>query len=198
MSTEAPVTDAARTAPEEATCLGCGYALRGLRARACPECGRAFDPADPLSMRTSQRIDRALRRALFWAPMSAAIATLVVLMLVLLMTRHLNALWLAAAVLLAAFIRRRARLSLLAGAPEPNPLTEGAARVGGWLLAGFVLLVAGGGFHFTQCPHGTLFGVGPVGIAHSTVGGPCRNRVPIQRTWNVTGNWYLFTANDRL
>ena len=28
-------------------CLGCGYDLRDLNQPACPECGRAFDPANP-------------------------------------------------------------------------------------------------------------------------------------------------------
>jgi hypothetical protein len=28
-------------------CLGCGYDHRGSPAGPCPECGRAFDPADP-------------------------------------------------------------------------------------------------------------------------------------------------------
>ncbi len=32
--------------PSTAVCLGCGYALRGLPEAVCPECGRAFDPAD--------------------------------------------------------------------------------------------------------------------------------------------------------
>ncbi len=35
------------TIPETAVCLGCGYALRDLPEPRCPECGRAFDPADP-------------------------------------------------------------------------------------------------------------------------------------------------------
>ncbi len=30
-------------------CRDCGYALDGLRTHECPECGRAFDPADPSS-----------------------------------------------------------------------------------------------------------------------------------------------------
>ena len=33
-----------------AFCLGCGYSLRELPARRCPECGRPFDPADLRSM----------------------------------------------------------------------------------------------------------------------------------------------------
>lgn len=39
------------TPPVEARCLGCGYALRGLEGGVCPECGRPFDPADPLTYR---------------------------------------------------------------------------------------------------------------------------------------------------
>jgi len=34
------------TIPSTARCLGCGYFLRGLPTSVCPECGRAFDPAD--------------------------------------------------------------------------------------------------------------------------------------------------------
>jgi hypothetical protein len=30
-------------------CLGCGYALSGLSHDRCPECGRSFDPQDPLT-----------------------------------------------------------------------------------------------------------------------------------------------------
>lgn len=36
--------------PEDARCLGCAYALRGLTAQRCPECGREFDPADAWTM----------------------------------------------------------------------------------------------------------------------------------------------------
>jgi ribosomal protein L32 len=32
--------------PWTAVCLECGYSLRGLGHHQCPECGRAFDPAD--------------------------------------------------------------------------------------------------------------------------------------------------------
>ena len=39
MSSESPI-------PSTARCLGCGYFLRGLPTPVCPECGRAFDPAD--------------------------------------------------------------------------------------------------------------------------------------------------------
>lgn len=30
-------------------CLGCGYILEGLPEPRCPECGRAFDPHDPVT-----------------------------------------------------------------------------------------------------------------------------------------------------
>ncbi len=33
--------------PDSASCLGCGYSLRGLPEAVCPECGRAFIPDDP-------------------------------------------------------------------------------------------------------------------------------------------------------
>jgi hypothetical protein len=36
--------------PEEAKCIDCNYALRGLTDFRCPECGRPFDPERHLSM----------------------------------------------------------------------------------------------------------------------------------------------------
>lgn len=38
--------------PENAECRECGYALRGLPSKVCPECGTAFDPARPFTYRT--------------------------------------------------------------------------------------------------------------------------------------------------
>lgn len=35
--------------PSGRYCLGCGYALQGLSHRQCPECGRPFNPRDPLT-----------------------------------------------------------------------------------------------------------------------------------------------------
>lgn len=54
------------TLPDTAVCLGCGYALRGLPARVCPECGGAFDPADPSTWRDLMR-PRSSRLWLRWA-----------------------------------------------------------------------------------------------------------------------------------
>jgi hypothetical protein len=36
--------------PSNARCVGCGYSLYQLTSERCPECGRAFDPTDPVSM----------------------------------------------------------------------------------------------------------------------------------------------------
>ena len=33
--------------PRNFICINCGYPLKGLQSWTCPECGQAFDPADP-------------------------------------------------------------------------------------------------------------------------------------------------------
>jgi hypothetical protein len=38
--------------PEKATCIACGYLLRGLVVARCPECGTGFDPGDAESYAT--------------------------------------------------------------------------------------------------------------------------------------------------
>src|SRR3954447_6806615 len=45
----------------EGSCWECGYALRGLASRRCPECGRPFDPADPTTMNTGQVVGPVTR-----------------------------------------------------------------------------------------------------------------------------------------
>src|SRR5690348_1244012 len=57
--------------PDEARCLDCNYALRGLTDFRCPECGRAFDPDRPLSMNAGRPLDpiaRTLLRPMGRAP----------------------------------------------------------------------------------------------------------------------------------
>jgi hypothetical protein len=44
-----------------ATCLSCGYALRGLSSSRCPECGRGFDRDNPWTMRLPYRPAAVLR-----------------------------------------------------------------------------------------------------------------------------------------
>lgn len=41
---------------EAMRCLDCDYDLRGLDVDRCPECGRSFEPNDPLSYRSRQYI----------------------------------------------------------------------------------------------------------------------------------------------
>ena len=50
--------------PDDALCLTCNYALRGLDARRCPECGRAFDPDDPMTMNVGRPLDRVAKALL--------------------------------------------------------------------------------------------------------------------------------------
>lgn len=48
-------------------CLGCGYSLIHLQENRCPECGRAFDPANPRTMDFHHaRWNRFLRRPTTW------------------------------------------------------------------------------------------------------------------------------------
>jgi hypothetical protein len=189
-----PPTPPAIAAPESATCLGCGYALRGLSSRHCPECGRAFDPADPMTMRTPERLDRALRRARWWAPLAAWVATIFVALVLAIFFRFLSPLVIVAMILIAGYVRRVARRSLLAGAVDPNAWSERGARVVTWLLCIYVMINTQQ-LYIDTCPHGTIARLGPVGVAYSRVGGPCRNTVPITRTWNVGGNWYVWVAH---
>jgi hypothetical protein len=49
--------------PDTAVCLGCGYLLRGLPKSVCPECGRAFDPADPSTYRDRAAVPKWRRWA---------------------------------------------------------------------------------------------------------------------------------------
>jgi hypothetical protein len=55
MNMRAPAPEVSPTA----TCLACGYSLRGLPSHVCPECGLRFDPANPMTFDDPQaRIER--------------------------------------------------------------------------------------------------------------------------------------------
>jgi hypothetical protein len=66
----------------DATCLSCGYALRGLASTRCPECGRDFDWDNPWTMHLPRRPAALLRwlgqspgavtRALPWIALALA------------------------------------------------------------------------------------------------------------------------------
>jgi hypothetical protein len=51
-------------------CLGCDYSLEGILAGKCPECGRAFDPADASTSRPTR--SKRLRLPIWFAVTAAA------------------------------------------------------------------------------------------------------------------------------
>lgn len=59
-----------RTVHKHAHCIDCGYCLYGQSDR-CPECGRGFDPTNPLSYSPQPS-----RRAWFDLAMTVALITL--------------------------------------------------------------------------------------------------------------------------
>jgi hypothetical protein len=71
----------------EGSCLGCGYALRGLTEPRCPECGRGFDPLDPRTFRAGRPISRLTRLILRPVGLLWVILSLIGLGLVLSATR---------------------------------------------------------------------------------------------------------------
>src|ERR1035441_10641934 len=61
--------DIAPSQAEPTFCIGCGYMLRQLPSNRCPECGRAFDPADPRTMSIGRPLrwwQRKLLRPIGW------------------------------------------------------------------------------------------------------------------------------------
>ncbi len=59
----------ARDFSEIGLCRGCRYPLRRLPQHRCPECGRAFDPYDPRTMKMARKahaIVRWMLRPLGW------------------------------------------------------------------------------------------------------------------------------------
>jgi hypothetical protein len=43
---------------------------------------------------------------------------------------------------------------------------------------------------FHRCPHGTMVGIGAIGIMYSDCGGPCHNE-PLDGGRGLRGNWYI-------
>lgn len=99
---------------ERGLCRSCNYALRGLSEPRCPECGRAFDPADPATMNLGRPLG-AVGRWLFSPPA--------------LMTR---ACWVLTAPLLAASV------------VLPNPTASLLVLSVGTFLVGFVYVMRAG------------------------------------------------------
>jgi hypothetical protein len=96
----------------------------------------------------------------------------------------------ACSVFIATLARTWVRARLIQRKPDPDQTSERLAKIA---LYGFcvVLFFFAGGLATWSCPHGSGFGVGPVGVARSAVGGPCRNHRPNLKSWHVRGNWYV-------
>lgn len=71
---EVPTTGRADM-PLSAACKGCGYLLRDLGNNVCPECGRAFDPADAATYVANPTVDRWRRRLV---RLSVAVAVILI------------------------------------------------------------------------------------------------------------------------
>src|SRR5690606_19416996 len=46
--------------PHARRCLDCDYLLQGLTESRCPECGRRFDPWDPVTTSSARRLPRRM------------------------------------------------------------------------------------------------------------------------------------------
>lgn len=181
----------------EATCLGCGYRLRGLPEPRCPECGRPFDPDDPRTMHVGwwERQQREARRRrpppTFGGNMTAAAVAATVFLIASLASdcaAFMPLLSFGTWIGIAVAWRRRRR--------EPRPgehrMPEGLASWRSRVLAlaapnVAIFVVAHPCYH--RCPHATTVTVGPFALSYSTNGGPCGN-APYGRGHRLSGNWY--------
>src|SRR3954469_11977685 len=64
----------------ELRCIGCGYALIGLTQNRCPECGREFDPHNPLT--TDSSVYRQRLSLAYWLPPVVFVAVFITMFFV--------------------------------------------------------------------------------------------------------------------
>jgi len=189
---EAVTADAA--VPNSARCLHCSYALRGLTSRRCPECGVPFDLNDPRTMCLPGRREPGWwskqrgNTAVVWA-ITAVVAEQVfeAILHPVEGERKLFVLWLA---VVSGCIARNA--ALRASDPKMEQWLNRSKRVRHALTLGSLALVLVLSTDIYQCPHGELYGICGVGVAHSTVGGPCRNRLQTLKSTHLAGDWYFW------
>ena len=88
---------------------------------------------------------------------------------------------------------RRAQVTAHPALARPRRLSRRARRAVAVTLLG-VSLASGvaASAVFYVCPHGTMVGVFGFGLAHSSVGGPCRNGVPGLEATHLFGDWYFW------
>ena len=179
---------------EQGFCLGCGYALRGLTETRCPECGRAFDPFDPRTMRVPGFPKRPPPKPL---PFAVVIVLWSVLAALLMLVGMLSSTWAMCAGALAGwigiFIAARLRI-----AKERRAAARGEPLAGTrhWRSVAVILFVLPllTGFGHQRCPHGRYYRYGPVTLFRDTQGGgPCRNYVNGTR-FEAAKGWYLIVS----
>ena len=182
----------------DARCRGCDYQLRELLLSRCPECGREFDPNDPLTFRSRRTRQIKLRRAAVaiaptasWIIVALALAGLA-LNLIDRGSAEDSRIALAVILVVSTPIRSIVR-RMLVGRPDPARRSERIFRRSVYAFA-VIYFILGGGTIAWRCPHGSAICVGHIGIAHSTNGGPCRNRLPYLKSWHVRVDLYVWVA----
>lgn len=181
-----------------ASCLGCGYSLRGLLEARCPECGQPFDPHDPSTMKVPgwrpPLPPRKPARPITFGDQMAKAALISTIYLCVWPPFGMVA-WIG---IIIAWVRRSLRVrrtiqtnTPIAGMPE-----------GTWpwrsLVLGILLLGLWIGSWRDRCPHGEYYGFGLIGIGvvRSETAGPCYNHVHGTAV-HLFGKWYLFTSGQR-
>jgi len=187
-----------------ATCRGCGYALRDLPEPRCPECGRTFDPRDPRTMRVPgwkpparwrpapparpQPFGEQALKLAFVATALCAAGVAGNCGVVLAALGFLAWIELIAACAIHAVI-------VTVRPPRDALQPKGVYRQWKWMVPLLLMLcpfVSYGPYALASdtCPHATYWSFGPIGVAHSIVGGPCGNHgggVRLTDEWWLTG-----------
>jgi hypothetical protein len=172
-----------------AMCRGCGYLLRELPEDRCPECGSSFDRHDPETMKVPgyrRPVEKPPPRP-FGQDMIAA--STMATFLAIAAAQCAGVLWFFVIIVWPAILIAWVRRNRL---PQDHP--ERAREIKGpnwrrWVKVMFLISFLGN-LRFNSCPHATTVWVGPWGISHSEVGGPCRNP-PHNGGYHLIGNLYI-------
>jgi hypothetical protein len=183
---------------QHATCLGCGYALRGLSETRCPECGREFDPFDAKTMRVP-----GVSRKPPPKPVPFSVGMIIYSMI----ASGVGALGLtgpsagmsvmaliAWMVIFGAWWGRRHWERWGRARGQTPPKDPPWARHWRAIVIVLFVLCAASGIGWSRCPHGRYYRYGPVALFRSSgaggSGGPCRNVMTGQPT-KLGENWYF-------
>jgi hypothetical protein len=177
-----PLADAGR-------CKGCGYSLRALTVPRCPECGRPFDPGDPETM----DLPKHLRPKKPDKPPEPFGDTMVSAAMIVVAFAAMNFMFhgfLAGCVQVVAWCLIGVSWAGRNHA-SPEQLRRQAEGYRHWrrvLKAALAISM----LSFIQCHsccHADTAWFGPIGISHSTRGGPCHDGIHNGGT-HIAGNWY--------